>query len=119
MNAKDAKCIVCGKKAYKFFGMADPPHFNTTFILVITFIYYLSIYYINMNIIERHEGKRRGEKGITIHMLKQGSNEKSKTITVTDVTIDELYNKLIFFLKTLLEVEGNSKMKIIIEKEGD
>ena len=58
-----------------------------------------------METIKRHVGKRKGIKGVTIHLLRQGTKERSKTITVKGLTINQLYQRLLFFLK-FLEEEG-------------
>ena len=70
-----------------------------------------------MKVIRKHTGKRRERKGITIHLLKQGSKERSKTITVHGLNIDQLYEKLLFFTKAL-ELAGQNEMRIIITKRG-
>jgi len=54
-----------------------------------------------MELIDQHTGKRKGEVGVTIHLLKQGSGERSQSITVHGLSIQELYMKLMFYLKSL------------------
>ncbi len=71
---------------------------------------------MDMEVIERHLGKKKGVQGVTVHLLIQGSNEPSKTITVNGLSVDELYEKLMFFLTTISNTESGT-IKIMIEEE--
>lgn len=53
-------------------------------------------------IIEKHQGKKKGQTGITVHILDQSNPKYSKSLTVHGMNIDELYDKIKFFI-TLLE----------------
>lgn len=60
-----------------------------------------------MEVIEKREGKRKGETGVTIHMYKQRTRPMvTKTITVHGIDIESLYTKMVFFLKAFSK-EGN------------
>jgi len=68
-----------------------------------------------MKIIEEHKGKKKGQKSISIYLKRQRSNEQPKTITVAgNISIKELYAKLMFFLKSL--EESNKGVDILIKK---
>lgn len=69
-----------------------------------------------MIVINKHEGKRKGQKGITVHLLKQGSKEQSKSITVHGMSINQLYEKLMFYFKTLSVADNG--IEIIIKGEN-
>ena len=54
-----------------------------------------------LELIDNHTGKHKGERGITIHLLEQGSSGGSKSITVHGVSIQSLYEKLLFYPRSL------------------
>lgn len=54
-----------------------------------------------MQVIDKGKGKRHGERGITVHILKQLSNETTKTITVKNSSIQEVYDKIKFALNNI------------------
>lgn len=56
-----------------------------------------------MKLITEQNGKRKGIKGVTIHILKQGSMERSRTITIHGLTIQQVHEKLKFFFNALKE----------------
>ena len=67
-----------------------------------------------MEVIREHVGKRKGEKSLTVHILRQGEPEPSKTITVAgELSIEELHQKLLFYLKSL-ELADDKPIKILI-----
>ena len=55
-----------------------------------------------LELIKNHAGKQKGVQNVTIHLLRQGTKEQSKTITVGgEISINELYEKLLFYLQSL------------------
>lgn len=54
-----------------------------------------------MRTIKNREGKSRGETGVTIHIYKQRTKPmETKTITVHGIEVNQLHEKILFFLKT-------------------
>ena len=54
-----------------------------------------------MDVISDRKGKKSGERGVTVHILRQKSDEQSKTITIKKSTIDEVYSKVKFALNSI------------------
>lgn len=69
-------------------------------------------------IINGHKGKRKGKTGITIHILDQKNPKYSKTLTIHNVNIDELYEKIKFFLTLMENDEVTIKWKTISKKKS-
>lgn len=54
-----------------------------------------------MDVIADRKGKKSGERGVTVHILRQKSDEQSKVVTVKNSTVREVYNKVKFALNNI------------------
>jgi hypothetical protein len=64
--------------------------------------------------IQNRLGKKKGEIGVTVHIYQQYHKPMfSKTLTLQNTNVDEVYEKIRFFFTVL----GNCKGKIKIMEE--
>ena len=64
--------------------------------------------------IQTRAGKKKGKVGITIHIYQQYHKPQySKTLTLQNISVDEVYEKIRFFFKILGTVNKN----IVITEE--